>query len=200
MVFYKGDMHVPTNATRALAWFELAAALGDPRGLRLAATVLFKGEGEVAKDMARAAALFHKAAVLGDAFSMSYYGLMHYQGSGVERDDEAAVVWVKQGAEAGDAMGMLVYAVMFLEGRALTRDMEAALKWLLLAKEHGSEDATVPAVVPPAANSATTIVEFTLRASEDISLFQDGSVQDTIAASFATEVSVPSSRSRRREP
>ena len=40
-------------------------------------------------------------------------------------------------------MGMLVYAVMFLEGRALTRDMEAALKWLLLAKEHGSEDATV---------------------------------------------------------
>ena len=143
MVFYKGDMHVPTNATRALAWFELAAALGDPRGLRLAATVLFKGEGEVAKDMARAAALFHKAAVLGDAFSMSYYGLTHYQGSGVERDDEAAVVWVKQGAEAGDAMGMLVYAVMFLEGRALTRDMEAALKWLLLAKEHGSEDATV---------------------------------------------------------
>ena len=82
LVFYNGEGGISPNTTQALAWFLLAGDLGDARGLRMAATILFKGERGVAKDTGRAALLFYQAALKRDAFSLSYYGLIHYQGSG----------------------------------------------------------------------------------------------------------------------
>jgi hypothetical protein len=101
LVFYNGEGGISSNTTQALAWFLLAGDLGDARGLRMAATILFKGERGVAKDVARAAELFHEAALKRDAFSLSYYGLIHYQGSGEQRPAPRRVPAVlREGCEA----------------------------------------------------------------------------------------------------
>jgi hypothetical protein len=66
---------------------------------------------------------------------------MHLAEAGVEKNDEVAVSFAKQGAEAGDATGMLLYAVMFIEVRSSwgCRSRQPTARRLLVAS-----DAAIP--------------------------------------------------------
>ena len=64
-------------------------------------------------------------------------GIMHFDGSGVEKDHKQAVNWFSQAAEAGHAGAQFNLALIYDEGSGKDQDMEKALKWYKKAATQG---------------------------------------------------------------
>lgn len=65
-------------------------------------------------------------------------GNMYANGSGVPKDEAAAVGWYRKAADAGDSDSMFKLGTMYENGRGVPKDSIEAYAWLLVAKARGN--------------------------------------------------------------
>ena len=125
-----------SDPVAAMEWFEKAAAKGDAEAA-YAGAILQLENYDLPPDEARAARLMRVAAEGGVAAGMADWGLLLYQGAGVERDVPASAGWFEKAAKAGDPEGMFLWAFTLAKGEGVPVDYEEAYYWLL---KSGSSD------------------------------------------------------------
>jgi TPR repeat protein len=89
---------VTIDKPRAVHWFCLAIAKGNPRGMNNLAIMLNEGD-YLTRDEAEARSLWEQSAVLGHANSMANLAFSYAQGT--ERDLNKAQAWIVRAAQSG---------------------------------------------------------------------------------------------------
>jgi serine/threonine protein kinase/TPR repeat protein len=120
--------HKGQPGSAAVASFEEAAALGEPRAMLELGKIYSAGDG-VSKDATKAAGWYRKAADLGNASAMVFLGALYAQGSGVPRDMLEAAKWIRKSADAGNAVAMDGLGQMYANGQGLPVDLSQAVVW-----------------------------------------------------------------------
>ena len=92
---------------------------------------------EIRPDRKKSAALLRQAANASIPPAMADYGLIVYQGAGVEQDSTAAAKWFERAAKAGDSEGQFLYAFTLAKGDGIEKSFEDAYFWLLRSGESG---------------------------------------------------------------
>ncbi|NBB14139.1 hypothetical protein GVN21_02065 [Caulobacter sp. SLTY] len=92
-------------------------------------------------DPVRAARDMGDLAEDGDPVAQWYYGMYLLNGDGVDRDQQAAWIWVKRSAEGGFVNGQISAAVMLATGEGVAEDDVAAREWYRKASEQPSAHA-----------------------------------------------------------
>ena len=134
-----GDETLEKDAFEALQWYEHAATLGDPQSAYIAA-IMYVENYEIRPDQKKTAALMRQAANANIPAAMADYGLLVYQGTGVEQNTTSAAKWFERAAKAGDSEGQFLYAFTLAKGEGLTQSYEDAYYWLLRSGESGFDD------------------------------------------------------------
>ena len=134
-----GDETLEKNPFEALQWYEHAATLGDPQSAYIAA-IMYVENYEIRPDEKKSAVLMRQAANANIPAAMADYGLLVYQGVGVEQNSTAAAKWFERAAKAGDSEGQFLYAFTLAKGEGLTKSFEDAYYWLLRSGESGVDD------------------------------------------------------------
>ncbi len=83
----------------------------------------------------RTAAELQQAAEGGEARAMVVLGWRHFNGVGVDQDDEVAVGWFRKAADKGNARGMLRLGWAHQTGRGVAQDKEEMARWELKAAQ-----------------------------------------------------------------
>ena len=91
---------VPKDATKAVEWYQKAAAQGNADALYMLGWMYDNGEG-VPNDAAKAVEWFQKAAAQGDVFALYRLGVMYDEGEGVPKDSVLAYAWFNLSAARG---------------------------------------------------------------------------------------------------
>jgi TPR repeat protein len=128
-----GDIYFDEQPVEALVWYERAANHGDPQAAYVAA-LMYAENFDIKPDAKRAAELLAIAAEAGVAAAQADYGLVVYQGNGVERSAEKAAEWFKKSAIGGDPEGRFLYAFTLAKGDGVSKSFEDAYYWLLRAE------------------------------------------------------------------
>ncbi len=131
-----GDSLIETDPKTALVWYEKAANWGDNDAAYIAA-VMYAENFEIRPNSKRAAELMQQAAHGGIPSAQADYGLLVYQGAGVERSIEDAAEWFRKSAEGGDQEGQFLYAFTLAKGEGVTQNYEDAYYWLLKSGDSG---------------------------------------------------------------
>src|SRR5258708_651766 len=118
------------NWTSSMSW--LGKTFGAERRLAQALAAWDAGEHGVALDLW--APLAHR----GHARAQSNMGAAFLAGSGVERDPNKAVDWLRRAAEQGDAGGQRNLALCYYEGWGVPQDQAEAARWYEKAAEQGA--------------------------------------------------------------
>ena len=134
-----GDELAQKDPFEALQWYEHAATLGDPQSAYIAA-LMYAENFEIRPDEKKAATLMRQAANANIAPAMADYGLLVYQGAGVEKNDKSAAKWFERAAKAGDSEGQFLYAFTLAKGDGIPQSFEDAYYWLLRSGESGVDD------------------------------------------------------------
>ena len=93
------------------------------------------------QDFKAAATWFGKAAQRGDAHSQYSYGILLYQGKGVERNLEESARWITAAANQGYGPGQLALGERYITGAGMQVNILEAYKWLELAVRSGISQA-----------------------------------------------------------
>ena len=68
-------------------------------------------------------------------------GRMYYNGQGLPKDDQQAVVWYRKAADQGHALEQYLLGNMYDNGRGVPKDEQSAYFWWLLASAQGNQRA-----------------------------------------------------------
>jgi len=134
-----GDNALKDDAFEALTWYEHAATLGDAQSAYIAA-IMYAENYEIRPDEKKAARLMQQAARANLPAAMADYGLLVYQGAGVEKDIKSAAKWFERAAKSGDSEGQFLYAFTLAKGEGVEQNYENAYYWLLRSGESGVDD------------------------------------------------------------
>lgn len=134
-----GDNALKRDAFEALTWYEHAATLGDAQSAYVAA-IMYAENFEIRPDAKKAARLMQQAARANLPAAMADYGLLVYQGAGVEKNIKSAAKWFERAAKAGDSEGQFLYAFTLAKGEGVEKSYEDAYYWLLRSGESGVDD------------------------------------------------------------
>lgn len=74
----------------------------------------------------------------GSTPSMMFLARLYTNGTGVRRDAEEAVSWLKKAALAGSTNGMLLYGDALASGQGTAKDLTEAHRWILKSAEAGN--------------------------------------------------------------
>lgn len=85
----------------------------------------------------RAAAIWTRLAEAGDATAEAWLGTLYSNGEGVERDDAAALGWLRRAAEQGVVTAQANLGAFLYLGRGAESDPAEAARWLDRAAEAG---------------------------------------------------------------
>jgi len=129
-----GDQYFETDPNKALIWYEKAAAGGDAKAAYIAA-IMYAENYEIKPDAVKAAQLLEQAANAKIPAAQADFGLVVYQGSGIESSMEKAAEWFRKSAENGDPEGQFLYAFTLAKGEGVQQSYEDAYYWLLKAEE-----------------------------------------------------------------
>ncbi|MCF6221599.1 MAG: sel1 repeat family protein [Robiginitomaculum sp.] len=132
-----GDFYFETRPTEAIIWYEKAAANGDAEAAYFAA-IMYAENYEIKPDAGKVAKLLQQAANAGLPAAQADFGLVVYQGNGIERSEKDAANWFKKSAENGDPEGRFLYAFTLAKGEGVPQSYEDAYYWLLRAEEAGA--------------------------------------------------------------
>lgn len=97
---YKDGIGAKMNYTKAVAYFTIAANMGDPQSVYALAYMHYKGLGCL-QDYTKAAELFALGANSGKDNSMYFYGLCWRNGYGVAKNADSAKFWLQKSADLG---------------------------------------------------------------------------------------------------
>ena len=129
-----GDQYFETDPNEAVIWYEKAAAGGDAQAAYIAA-IMYAENYEIKPDAAKTAQLLEQAANAKIPKAQADFGLVVYQGNGIERSMEAAAKWFEKSAKNGDPEGQFLYAFTLAKGEGVPQSFEDAYYWLLRAEE-----------------------------------------------------------------
>jgi len=129
-----GDQYFETDPNEAVIWYEKAAVGGDAQAAYKAA-IMYAENYEIKPDATKVAQLLEQAAHANIPAAQADFGLVVYQGNGIERSLEAAAQWFKKSAENGDPEGQFLYAFTLAKGEGVAQSFESAYYWLLKAEE-----------------------------------------------------------------
>ncbi len=124
------DAYFDRDPNRALELYEVAASYGDNEAAYFAAIMLAENL-EVKPDSVKLADLLLQAAESGHAAAQADYGLLVYQGAGVEKSATEAAKWFEKSAKGGDSEGQFLYAYTLAKGEGVEKSFEDAYYWLL---------------------------------------------------------------------
>ena len=133
------DSFFETDAPEALRWYEKAAAAGDAESAYVAA-IMYEENFDVKPNTLKMASLMKQAAQGGYPAAQADYGLLVYQGRGVEQSTDQAAKWFEQAAKAGDKEGQFLYAFTLAKGEGVTQSYEDAYYWLLMSGDSDVSD------------------------------------------------------------
>ena len=134
-----GDSLIDSDPKSALQWYEKAADAGDAEAAYIAA-VMYAENYEIRPNSKRAALLMRQAAQAGIAGAQADYGLLVYQGAGVDRDIDAAADWFAKSAKGGDSEGQFLYAFTLAKGEGVTQNFGEAYYWVLKSGQSGVDE------------------------------------------------------------
>jgi len=129
-----GDQYFETDPNKALIWYEKAAAGGDAQAAYIAA-IMYAENFKIKPDVAKAAKLLEQAAIAKIPAAQADFGLVVYQGNGIERSLDGAAEWFRKSAENGDPEGQFLYAFTLAKGEGVQQSYEDAYYWLLRAEK-----------------------------------------------------------------
>ncbi len=130
------DSLFENDPKEALRYYEKAAAKGDSEAAYIAA-IMYEENLEIRPNTKKMTALMRQAAESGHAAAQADYGLLVYQGRGVERNDTEAANWFEKSAKGGDKEGQFLYAFTLAKGEGIPQNFEEAYYWLLKSGESG---------------------------------------------------------------
>jgi TPR repeat protein len=81
-----------------------------------------------------------RAAAQGDATAQYEIGRLYAEGEGVERDDVAAVKWLRMAADQGHAIAQWSLGSCYCTGRGVKQNLPKAVEWYRKAAEQGNPD------------------------------------------------------------
>lgn len=128
------DSHFDTDPSRALELYERAASYGDTDAAYIAA-IMYAENLDVRPDSRKLADLLRQAAEAGHAAAQADYGLLVYQGAGIERSIDDAAKWFEKSARGGDPEGQFLYAFTLAKGEGVEKSFEDSYYWLLKSGE-----------------------------------------------------------------
>nr|WP_319389883.1 hypothetical protein [uncultured Cohaesibacter sp.] len=127
-VLYKNGTSVAESQPEALAWFDKAAAAGNPGGMVFAAAMYRDGVG-TERNYERAAELYKKASDLDVAEASADLGIFYDRGQGVERNPEqAASLLLKAFAEDDKDTQRIFFEVPGVLSEATRKAVQTELK------------------------------------------------------------------------
>ncbi len=129
-----GDFYFESEPKQALSWYEKAADNGDMEAAYIAA-IMYAENYDIKPDAHKAAKLLQQAAIAGLPAAQADFGLVVYQGNGIERSEIEAAQWFKKSAENGDPEGQFLYAFTLAKGEGVKQSYEEAYYWLLQAEK-----------------------------------------------------------------
>ena len=82
-----------------------------------------------------------QSAEAGNADAQALLGLYYFNGIGVERDYNQAVVWLTKAAQQGNVHAQVLLGNCYLNGWGITQDYKQAITWLTKAANQGNAEA-----------------------------------------------------------
>ena len=137
---YLAGKEVPQDYGRALSWFHLAAAQGNPDARRNLAEMCRRGLGTPA-DAAAARSLYLAGAQVQDPAGQLGLGEMLIAGDGGDADPATGFRWVHAAASASYVRAMAKLGTLYAAGIGTSRDPGKAAAWTKAAAEAGWPDA-----------------------------------------------------------
>lgn len=140
-LLYQQGNGVPKDRSTALKLYRLAANQGYAPGQAAAASLLMNSpDPEEIKEAVRWA---HASASSGIELPgiQTIVGFAHETGTGLARDDAAAVKWYRAAAEQGEPAAQAALGRMLSSGRGVERNEREGLEWYRKAAEQGSRSA-----------------------------------------------------------
>lgn len=129
------------NTALAAAYWEKAAAAGDPGAMiELARLYLVENMGGAA-DKERAVRMLYQAADKGKAEALTLLGTCYSKGYGAPKDENKAFLLWQQAAGQGERDAQYLVGMEYGIGRVTMADEEKAIYWLGKAAEQGDSEA-----------------------------------------------------------
>lgn len=119
----------------ALAWLEKAAAQKHAGALYNLGVIAIDADFQ---DFPRAATLFREAAELGDMDAAYGLAVIYREGTGVARDRDESVKWLKRAAEERHIAAMVEFAIALFNGDGVEKDESMAAKFFAKAAQANS--------------------------------------------------------------
>ena len=147
--WYENGHNVPADKQSALKWYRKAAATGHPGAMAAVAAFALNGWSED-KDLNTARSLGEQAAAAGNERGMLVLHSLHARGvAGFQKDQRAALEWLKRAAELGERRAQYILAFYSFAGNnaALPKNPEQAARMIrlaLAAGDDGQEKSTAP--------------------------------------------------------
>ena len=134
-VMYDSGEGVKEDAQEGLRWLRLAADQGDAMAKTFIGKIYYRGDPGVAKDVPQAVKWFISAAEGGDADGQCLLGGMYGKGEDVSKDRDAALKWLRAGADQGEAL--CYYELALLSAGQSPPDYRTAEQWARKAANEG---------------------------------------------------------------
>ncbi|KAG7294754.1 hypothetical protein JYU34_022881 [Plutella xylostella] len=131
---FQGGRGVTLDASKALHYFQHAAAAGNAVAHAFLGKIYLEGGDGIKADNETALRYFKKAAELNNPVGQSGLGIMYLQGRGVPKDPSAAFKYFTMAANQGWVEGQLHLGSC---GIGVRRDFKQANKYFSLASQSG---------------------------------------------------------------
>lgn len=144
-LIYQEGVGRPQDVTKALTLLRQAAEGNHPDAqYNLGLSYLQAAEEDKsdadAETLRQGAFWLGRAARRGHVEAQVYYGILRFQGRGVEPDEREAADWFERAAQSGNAVAMNRLARCFAAGRGRDPDPVEAVRWHFLARTLGVND------------------------------------------------------------
>ena len=139
---YANGYGVARDDKKALEWYQLATARGDPAGTFALAMFRLSGRGGQ-RDPETATKLLADASRLGHPAATYDLGLLYLQGEQFPQDFVRAAALFRAAANAGSAEAQYALATLYKEGRGVAKDPVEAAKLMAAAAAADYTDAQV---------------------------------------------------------
>lgn len=134
--FHENGLGVPADPAQAVAWYEKAAAQGQPQAIHNLARSHEMGELGLTQDKARARALYTQAAALDFGASLHNLGRMWLWGEGGPADPAIGRALLERAVALGHPEAIADLAYVLATGDGLPADLPRARELYELAAAH----------------------------------------------------------------
>lgn len=135
--FHERGIAPDASPEQAVAWYEKAAAQGQPQGIHNLAYSYQHGELGLAVDLEKARALYTQATEMDFASSVHNLGQMILYGEGGPQDTDLARALYERATTMGDPETIADYAYILSTGDGFPVDLPKARRLYAIAATHG---------------------------------------------------------------